>query len=410
MCGIDLHPRSRLRTLRIRLRLESERFRPTSSATLSRKTAARAGSKEPVTLHSITLLVFVVLAFSDRATGADWTLVQHEGREYVTLRDVQRFYGFSTPVRAENKITMRSARNRIECAVSSKDFLINGIKFILSAPILELEGQVLLARIDLTKLVEPVLRPSRIRGAGRVRTIVLDAGHGGHDVGARSAFGVEKNYTLDVALRARKLLIARGYKVHLTRSYDRFMPLEDRAHFANNFNNAIFISIHFNAGSSSATGFETYSLAPRFAPSHASEGPMMSDTIFCPGNARDPENMALATAMHASLLKTLPMFDRGIKRARFVVLRETEIPSVLLEGGFLSNLREASKIAAEGYRQRMAIAIAEGVENYQGALLNRSLATESEPAQMPAAAIPTESPSPSTSNDEPVVVTPGKNQ
>lgn len=351
---------------------------------------------------SAWLFLFSLLAASTPA--ADWTLVKHEGREYISLRDVQRFYGFARIERNDKKIAMRALRNRIECAVGSKDFLINGIKFILSAPILELDGDQFLARIDLTKLVEPVLRPSRIRGAKPVRTIVLDAGHGGHDVGARSPFGSEKFYTLDVVLRARKMLLKRGYKVHLTRSYDRFMPLEDRAKFANRFNNALFISVHFNAGGSAATGFETYSLAPRFAPSHASEGPRVSDTISCPGNARDAENMALATAMHASLLKTLPMFDRGIKRARFVVIREVTIPGVLLEGGFLSNFQEAAKIATEGYRQRMAHAIAEGVENYQAALLNQGLA----PAPAPPQTANTPAPLSGNTTDEPVVVTPGK--
>lgn len=351
-------------------------------------------------LFSVSILL--VLMFTIAASAADWTLVKHDGREYVSLRDVQRFYGFGTIERKDKKLAMRATRNRIECTIGSKDFLINGIKFILSAPILELEGDQLMARIDLTKLVEPVLRPSRIRGAQPIRTVVLDAGHGGHDVGARSPFGAEKYYTLDVVLRARKMLMARGYKVHLTRSYDRFMPLEDRAKFANRFNNAVFISVHFNAGGAAATGFETYSLAPRFAPSHASEGPKMSDTVFCPGNACDPENMALATAMHASLLRTLPMYDRGIKRARFVVIREVTIPGVLIEGGFLSNFQEAAKIATEGYRQRMAYAIAEGVENYQAALLNQGLAPAPAPPQTAATPTP-----PAGNSNAPIVVTPG---
>ena len=87
----------------------------------------------------------------------------------------------------------------------------------------------------------------------------------------------------------------------------------------------------------------------------------------CAGNVEDPENMALATAMHASLLNRLPMFDRGIKRARFCVLRLTTIPGVLIEGGFVSNPSEAARIAQPAYRQAEAEAIALAIQNYQSA-------------------------------------------
>jgi N-acetylmuramoyl-L-alanine amidase len=130
--------------------------------------------------------------------------------------------------------------------------------------------------MDLVKVIEPVLRPSRIKGAEAVDTIVLDAGHGGHDNGAASLYGYEKTFTLDVVNRARLMFLQAGFKVYMTRSTDTFIPLEERVRFANQFPNALFISVHFNSGGA-GTGLETYTLAPRGVPSMMADGPRVSD-------------------------------------------------------------------------------------------------------------------------------------
>ena len=189
--------------------------------------------------------------------------------------------------------------------------------------------------------------------------MVIDPGHGGYDHGATSIYGNEKDFALDVGLRLRALLQRRGLNVQMTRSDDTFIPLEERAAFANRFRDGIFVAIHFNAGSDFGTGIETYTLAPRYVPSTGDDSPSASCMVQCAGNVEDPENMALATAMHASLLSRLPMVDRGIKRARFCVLRLATIPGVLVEGGFVSNPAEAARIAVPAYRQAEAEAIAQ---------------------------------------------------
>ncbi len=98
------------------------------------------------------------------------------------------------------------------------------------------------------------------------------------------------------------------------------------------------MSVHFNAGArEDAGGVETYSLAPRGVPSTNNANLSLADFQPCIGNIRDPENIALATAMHAALITRLGGSDRGIKRARFIVLRDCNIPGVLIEGGFLTN-------------------------------------------------------------------------
>ena len=118
----------------------------------------------------------------------------------------------------------------------------------------------------------------------------------------------------------------------MTRTTDTFIPLEERAAFADRFRDGIFVCIHYNAGSDFGTGIENDTLAPRFVPSTGDDSPSASYLIPCAGNVEDPENMALATAMHAALLSRLPMVDRGIKRARFCVLRLCTIPGVVDRG------------------------------------------------------------------------------
>jgi len=315
-------------------------------------------------LFLLPLLCLGVRAFALN----DWTLIKHEGRDYVTLDNVAKFYQFGATQRAGNSFVLRTGARSLRGQAGSPEFYINGLKFNLSYPLAESGGHAIISRMDLTKLLEPVLRPSRIPSAGKIDTVVLDPGHGGHDNGAASIYGNEKNFALDVSLRARDLLRAAGYKVYMTRSTDLFIPLEERTRFASRFQNALFIAVHFNSSGNAATGVETYTLAPRGVPSMASDGPALSDFVPCHGNTRDAENIALACATHASLVHSSGMYDRGIKRARFVVIRDITIPGVLIEGGFLSNTLDACRIATAAYRQQMATSILQAVQNYRNAV------------------------------------------
>jgi N-acetylmuramoyl-L-alanine amidase len=317
------------------------------------------------------IFIFLLLATARLLAVGDWNLVKFEGRDYVSLSNIGQFYQLGSLQQSGSNLILRSGSRCLKGQLGSPEFYINNLKFILSYPVAEVGGQPSISRMDLTKLLEPVLRPSRILNSTKVNTIILDPGHGGHDNGAASLFGNEKNYALDVALRTRDLLRAAGFQVYMTRSTDRFVPLEERAAFAGRFPNALFISIHFNSSGNEATGVETFTLAPRGVPSMAADGPALSDFVPCPGNGRDAENIALACATHATLVYNSAMFDRGIKRARFVVLRDSITPGVLIEGGFLSNPNDARRIATTAYRQQMAGSILQAVENYRNAVGTR---------------------------------------
>jgi N-acetylmuramoyl-L-alanine amidase len=319
--------------------------------------------------------VAVLLSLAYSAVAFDWTLIKHDGRDYVPVEDVAKFYSFTKVDFSNDTVNLTGATLRIQGEANARELYLNGLKFILSFPIIKVDDRLLLSRMDLSKLGEPVLRPAKI-SAAPVRTVVLDAGHGGFDQGARGLLGNEKDFALDVVLRARDLLLKAGYNVRLTRSADVFVPLEDRAAFANRQSNSIFVSVHFNSGArEDAAGIETYSLAPRGVPSTNDAIGSLADFQECLGNLRDAENIALATAMHAGLITKLGANDRGIKRARFIVLRDINIPGVLIEGGFLSNAQDRVRVATPIYRQILAEAIVQGVTSYNRAL-RRGTASE----------------------------------
>ena len=356
------------------------------------------------------LSLVIAMACFCTAFAGDWNLTKYDGRDYVTLDNVAKFYNLGDVHREGNEVSMVNGARSLRGTLGSGEFYINNLKFNLSYSLEEVDGQMLISRMDLTKVIEPVLRPSHIKGAELVDTVILDPGHGGYDNGAMSAFGNEKEFALDVALRARDILQQMGFKVYMTRTSDTFIPLEDRVRYANQFSNALFISIHFNCGESDASGIETYTLAPRGVPSMAADGPRLSDLDPCAGNICDAENMALATATHSSLIYRSQLFDRGIKRARFVVIRDITIPGVLIEGGFLSNPEDSRKIATTAYRQEIATCIANAVHNYRNAVgAPAQLSVIGSQAASPAVVVNTTSTDGRAKVNEPVVVTPSTN-
>lgn len=323
------------------------------------------------------ILILCLLLCRVTAGAADWNVYTVGGRDYLSMDNIAEFYGLTDIRRTEKDIIARSKVRSLRASANSAEFYINNLKFILSYPTVQHEGKICVSRMDLVKLIEPVMRPSKIKNAPPIDTVVLDAGHGGHDAGAMSLWGPEKAFALDVARRAKALLQAAGFKVVMTRDGDYFVPLDERVRIANQYKRAIFIAVHFNSGGW-GTGVETYSLAPRGVPSMMADGPRVSDLVDCAGNARDAENMALATASHAALVVNTRMFDRGLKRARFVVIRDIQIPGVLLECGFQSNPYDGKLIATPLFRQTLAQAILSSVVNYRKAVGAQSL-----PQQMP---------------------------
>jgi N-acetylmuramoyl-L-alanine amidase len=309
----------------------------------------------------------------------DWHLIKVNGRDYLTVENISKFYGLPAEVAPSGaQINLETVKNPLEFVSGSREVIINGARSWLCFPLLELDGKFLVSRTDVAKTIEPLVRPHRVANAGKVRTVVLDPGHGGHDKGAICRYGSEKNFALDVARQLRPLLQAKGLRVIMTREGDYFVPLEVRARIANAARDSIFVSIHFNATDRdpSATGFEIFSFTPRGAPSTSDNWVTSSSASVQKGSKVDAQSMALSACIYHSLLGHIPEFDRGIKRARFAVLRQTEVPAVLVEGGFLTERGESRLISRKDWRGRLAQAISVGIENY------RALAVKKQPPML----------------------------
>lgn len=193
----------------------------------------------------------------------------------------------------------------------------------------------------------------------RLPTIVIDPGHGGHDSGAMGNGLVEKALALDTALRLERQLRLRGYPVVMTRRDDTFIDLYERPEVANALPNPLFVSIHFNDNAtSSGDGVETFYSANQVG-SISVPVSLMADTPPPTPSAN------FAQCMQGSLVSSLGVTDRGAKPRQLAVVRCARCPAVLVEGGFINNPVEAQKLAQPEYRERIAIAMAEGVVAYQ---------------------------------------------
>lgn len=300
-----------------------------------------------------------------------WEVVKIGGRDYVTAESIRNFYnpvyGFTTFRLQGNHFWLGSSKLILKATIGSQEMLINNIKFILSFPVTEYNGKVLFSRLDLCKLIDPVLYPSHIQNAEYFDTVVVDAGHGGHDAGARGVYGYEKDFALKMALSVGAALMQRGFKVVYTRSSDQFITLGGRVAIANQTPKSIFLSFHFNSGGSAATGIETWALTPQNASATIPRGGGYNVNGVT-GNKQDSANIALATAVHASVISRFKFVDRGIKRAQWSVLTGCKRPGILFEGGFVTNGQECLLVASDTYRQQVSSAIGDAVVNYRKAL------------------------------------------
>src|SRR5215469_591200 len=311
---------------------------------------------------------FLVLFSSTAIAAGDWQVIKINGHDYLSVDNISKFYGLPAEVVPSGaKIQSETVDHPLEFVSGSREAMINGARSWLCFPVIEQDGKTLVSRTDVAKTIEPLVRPHRVPNVGKVQTVVLEPGHGGYDKGQVSRYGYEKDFALDVARKLRPILQAKGFRVIMTREGDYFVPLEVRAQIANAARNSIFVSIHFNATNDdpNATGFEIFSFTPRGAPS-TSDGNVTSRSFnMQPGSSVDAQSMALSACIYHSVLGQLREYDRGIKRARFAVLRLTTVPAVLLECGFLTERGESKLISNKDWRAKLAGAIGVGIENYQ---------------------------------------------
>lgn len=178
--------------------------------------------------------------------------------------------------------------------------------------------------------------------------IVIDPGHGGKDAGARYYGCDEKTLNLKTAIALKKSLQKRSYRVLMTRQRDEYVSIARRAEFVNDHQPDLLISVHYNSASSSEIqGVEIFYHGSKLW------------SLF----SEDPSKK-IAENVLSYFLKKTGAKSRGVKRANFYVLKQTQVPSILIEGGFISNREECSKLKNDLYIQKIVEGIADGVDAY----------------------------------------------
>lgn len=312
-----------------------------------------------------------------------WPFTKFRGLDYVAVRDIAKRYGLKAAwTKPGALLALSDARGvRFTFERDQRDFYLDGARVFLGE-LTYLSGDDLwVPKLDVIKTIAPLFAPADHTSflPGAPRLIVIDPGHGGTDPGKQNLRLKldEKDMTLDVALRLKKLLELRGYKVLLTRATDtRFsnspaVDLPMRAEVANKAGADLFISLHFNAvdrDPERVSGVETYVLTPQFQVSTQPEQDKAMVKEYYPGNRQDTANALLGYHLHRRLVTDLKASDRGYKRYRLAVLRTLACPGVLVEAAYLSNDAEARRVAKPEFRQQIAEAVAEGVDNYAATL------------------------------------------
>lgn len=181
---------------------------------------------------------------------------------------------------------------------------------------------------------------SLVASGHNFRTVIIDPGHGGHDKGGQWGKVYEKHLALDTSIRLEAHLKKMGYNTILTRRSDHFVSLPGRMQAANKHRNAIFISIHYNyTWKKHVSGIETF--------------------------YHNQKSHQLAKDVHRGVMNRVKVVDRGVKYARYYVIRNTSMPAILVEGGFVSNSNERSRMKTAWFRDAVARGIADGVQRYR---------------------------------------------
>jgi N-acetylmuramoyl-L-alanine amidase len=290
---------------------------------------------------------------------------------------VQRLSGGPVPTFA-----LKAPNGLLICRAYDQVAYWNGMEFHLGFTPQVVNGQLVIHSLDFAKNINPLLHPLVLPDRTN-RVIVIDPGHGGSNFGTSNVLNraFEKEFTLDWAKRLASILATNGWKVFLTRTSDVDVSLTNRVIFSDAHKADLFVSLHFNAAPSpndhEEAGIETFCVTPEGMPSTLTRDYEDDILRVFPNNKFDSENFQYAVRVQRALLKISGARDHGVRRARFMtVLRGQNCPAILVEGGYLSNPREARRVAEPAYRQKLAEAVAT-------ALIEKTVAHSSQPTADP---------------------------
>jgi len=343
---------------------------------------------------AVVPFVFFLLNFTGCATVSrkeSLPIYTLNGTDYIPLIPLCELRGIKWDYDTfTRKIDLSWPQHKINLMVGETLVLVDGESRNLKSPVDIYEGILVVPEKFREQILDALIKGPLPGGATpsafvRIKRVVIDAGHGGNDPGAIGRTGLkEKDVNLDIAKRLAAILRARGVDVTMTRSNDRFIPLPSRVAIANRARPDLFVSIHSNANRvRSLNGFEVYYAASgrsdyKRAFNSAREEVLGFDESCFSGSSLDlkatlwdmvytynrAESITLARSLCRSIGDNLDTRVLGIKDANFYVLKNVNIPAVLIEIGFLSNSREEHIIRNGYYRQRIAEGIAEGIDRF----------------------------------------------
>lgn len=289
--------------------------------------------------------------------------------DWVRLDDLASHYKLAAPaVERDGRVVLRNTYQWMAFEPGARRVYSDGWALYLNSELVRRDSSWWMDRHDVTTIVAPLLDSNAALSGLGARLVVLDPGHGGADPGARGPGGLEeKALTLDVARRTGLRLQACGVNVRLTRDRDRDVGLDQRCEMALRSAADLFVSVHFNSAPDRHTqGIETFIVPAAGALSTCEKRQFARrrERAATLGNQYDAANTVLGYWVHRGLLSYAHGENRGVRRARYLVLRNTGCPATLVEAGFISNPEESRRLQSESYRQSLANGIASGIMTY----------------------------------------------
>ena len=287
--------------------------------------------------------------------------IWYKSSRFVLLQDIARYYGMKITYTPKG-VVLKSPRDTIVLLYEKRLAYMNQVStYLTHAPVLR-GALVYLNEMDFLLIVDPVIRNAPL-WKHPLKTILIDPGHGGKDQGAPGTGGLlEKNITLSIACKLAVKLRKCGFRVFMTRIHDRQLTLQQRVAMCEQLKPDLFVSIHCNAvGNKKTQGIETYAATPQGAASTSDSKPVAQ---FSAGNSFNRNNYRLAYEIQKNLLTETRAADRGVRHARFFVIRNATCPSVLIETGFLTHQKEGRLLNTPVYQDRIVEGICRGITSY----------------------------------------------
>lgn len=285
--------------------------------------------------------------------------------KYVHLRDVAVNYGLTFAYTQKSGKTsgavISDKTRKAVFSTTSREGSVNGVQVHFLYPMLLKNKEPYISEVDFLTCLDPLLRNKTAVKLG-MKTIMIDAGHGGSDPGAINGDHKEKVYTLQIAKRLQTRLEKLGFRVIMTRTGDTYPTLQERAALCKKYKPDLYISIHCNSSTNKTpAGIETYRAVP--VGGTETKGSKVK-TEKQSANEFDANSSRLAYEMQKNLVTATGATDRGTRHQAIYVIGNASCPAVLLEVGYLSNAAELKKIASPDYQNKIVAGILAGLAGY----------------------------------------------